>query len=254
MSQDFAIVLPEETVHEISEGRVQGKVGVCVVRGGEGSAYVVWPGTVASIVDGLPVAPSTDGFRVALPDVADEREALDLLMEAIRGEDGRIALGTPSGFIEAEKVHAHGLSLVFGEEGADVRVSRALATRLGWLQGDVVRMSLSSDGSTLALHCDDVGGSLVPCTGGGLEVSSYLVVPYRFRDLFTDWFSPAYWVSGGRIFFDVSEIPMAAVAEREDEEEVLLEQPPRWRPVRFVDGFLIGAAAASVASVATLLF
>jgi hypothetical protein len=248
MMNDFALVLPEEAVHALSEGRIQGKVGVCTVKGGEAVAYVAWPGSVAALVGTLPVTPSTAGHRVALPDVSDETEALDVILDAIRNEEGRIVLGTPAGFVESASVHAHGLAMMFGEEGLDVRVSRALASRLGWREGDAVRIALSSDGSTAAIHCDDDGGQLVPTarSTGGLEVASYLVVPFKLRNLMTDWFTPAYWVSGGRIFFDVSEIPQPSPEEEEASDpnhRPETEAPPRL--TRFVDGFLVGGALAA---------
>jgi putative hemolysin len=248
MMTDFALVLPEETVHALSEGRIQGKVGVCTVKGGEAVAYVAWPGSVAALVGTLPVTPSTAGHRVALPDVSDETEALDVVLEAIRNEEGRIVLGTPAGFVESAAVHAHGLAMMFGEEGLDVRVSKGLAARLGWREGDAVRIAMSSDGATAAIHCDEEGGQLVPTarSSGGLEVASYLIVPFKLRNLTTDWFSPAYWVSGGRIFLDVSEIPQPSVEEDEtSDENYRLDAEPSARSERFVDGFLVGGALAA---------
>lgn len=248
MMNDFALILPEETVHSLSEGRVQGKVGVCVVRGGEGSAYVSWPGSVEGLVGNLPVTPSTSGFRVALPDVADEKEALELLLDAIRREEGRVILGTPPGFVEAQPVQAHGLGMMFGEEGIDVRIAGGLAARLGWREGDCIRLATSSDGETAVLHCDQFGSPLVATAGssGRLEAASYLTAPFRMRGLLTDWFSPAYWISGGRIFFDLSEVPAATVDE--EEPTAVIPAPPEdaaRMPIRFVDGFLLGGFAAA---------
>lgn len=248
MTKDFALVLSEETVHALSEGRVQGRVAVCTVKGGEACAYIAWPGSVPTLVGDLPVSPCLAGHRVALPDISDEKEALDVIVEAIGGEEGRIVRGTPAGFVEADHVHAHGLAILFGEEGVDLRISRQLAARLGWREGDTVRLALSSDGSTVAIHCDDLGAQLVPTSrsGGGLEVASYVVTPFKLRNLTTAWVSPAYWVSGGRIFFDVSEIPqpLPMSSQSEEAEERPVERPGPF--TRFVDGFLLGGAAAAV--------
>jgi hypothetical protein len=255
MMNDFALILPEEAVNTLSEGRIQGKVGVCTVKGGEAVAYVAWPGSVPSLIGTLPVTPSMAGHRVALPDVSDETEALDIILEAIRNEEGRIVLGTPAGFVDAEPVHAHGLGMMFGEEGIDVRVSRVLASRLGWREGDAVRIALSSDGSTAAIHCDDVGGSLVPTarSAGGFEVASYLVAPYKLQNLVTDWFSPAYWVSGGRIFFDVSEIPQMPAEEDDLDLAYQMDAEIPLRFTRFVDGFIVGGALAAVLTAVSYL-
>lgn len=217
MYNDYAAVLPEETVSTISDGRIQGRVAVCIVRDAVAEAHVVWPSEAERLVGSLPRVPSTPGLPVALLDFEEEMEVLQAVEEAIRAEMVRLTYGAPPSFMEAGSILTAGLSLMFQEVGMDVRISPLLAGRLRWKEGDQIRFATSVDGSIGAIYCEESGTALIPSEteGGHLEVSSYLAFPSRFEELFTDWQTTEYWLADGRIFFDMGQF----YAEEDDEEE-----------------------------------
>lgn len=228
MYNDYAAVLPEETVSTLSDGRIQGKVAVCIVKDAVAESHVVWPSEAERLVGTLPRVPSTPGRPVALLDYEEEMEVLQTIEEAIRAETIRLTYGAPPSFMEAGSILTAGLSLMFQEIGVDVRISPLLAGRLRWKEGDQIRFATSVDGSIGAIYCEESGTALMPSEteGGHLEVSSYLAFPSRFEELFTDWQPAEYWLADGRIFFDMEQFYADADADEEEEaEEQSIDHP-----------------------------
>jgi hypothetical protein len=226
MYNDYAAVIPEETVSTLSDGRIQGRVAVCIVRDAVAEAHVVWPTEGERLVGTLPRVPSAPGHSAALLDFEEEMEVLQTIEEAIRAETVRLTYGAPPSFMEAGSVLTAGLLLMFQEVGVDVRISPLLAGRLRWKEGDQIRFATSVDGSIGSIYCEESGTSLIPseAEAGHLEVSSYLAFPSRFKELFTDWQPAEYWLADGRMFFDMSQF-YAEEAEEEYPDDRTIAHP-----------------------------
>lgn len=247
MYNDYAAVLPEEAVSTLSEGRIQGRVAVCIVKDAVAETHVVWPSEAERLVGTLPRVPSVAGRPSALLDFEEEMEVLQTIEEAIRAETIRLTYGAPPSFMEAGSVLTAGLSLMFQEVGVDVRISPLLAGRLRWKEGDQIRFATSVDGSIGAIYCEESGTALIPSEteSGHLEVSSYLAFPSRFEELFTDWQVAQYWLADGRIFFDMGQFHVEEVEEETSDEQSLVHPKQSFLDSSTFHGIAAGALAVS---------
>ncbi|NTF17497.1 hypothetical protein G6L37_03725 [Agrobacterium rubi] len=207
MLNDYALITPEETVSALSDGMIQGRLAVCVVRDAVAEVHVAWPADVARLTRGLPIVPSVRGQETAHLQFDEEMEAMQAIEDAVRSEVSRLTFGLPPSFMEVQPVLTSGLSMMFQEHGLDVRLSARLAERIRWKEGDTVAFGISPDGSIGVIYCDEPGTPLTPSQSelGNLEVSSYLALPTRFADYSTDWASVGYWISAGRIYFQMDQ-------------------------------------------------
>lgn len=263
MQNDFALIVSEETVSTISGGHIHGKIAVCAVRGGVAEIQVVWPGELDRLLEGLPVTPSMPGREAALVSIEEEAETLHAVEDAIRDEISRLTKGVPAYFLACEPMYYAGLKLMFQEHGIDLQISSKLAKELIWREGDKLRFAASIDGTTGVIYCDDRGSALIESTSeaGHLEVSSYLPRPDRVgEDYFTDWTAPTYWISDGRIYFDMAQFAgpeIAAPTKGQPDHDVVPEETYRIRapsPVsQVVSGFCIGAFLMASAALASRL-
>jgi hypothetical protein len=224
MYNDYAVVLPEEAVYTLSEGKLQGRIAVCVVRDAVSETHIIWPSEVDRLAKGLPRVPSKSGYPVALLDFDEEMEVLAAIEEAVRAEAVRLTFGAPPSFMEAGSILTAGLSMMFQDVGVDVRISPLLAQKIRWKEGDQIRLSTTVDGRIGCIFCEESGTSLIPseAESGHLEVSSYLPYPSFLGELFTDWQSIQYWIADGRIFFDLEKLgdevsPSSSLDEVEEE-------------------------------------
>ncbi len=249
MYNDYAAVLPEETVSTLSEGRIQGRVAVCIVKDAVAEAHVVWPSEAERLVGTLPRVPSAPGHPPALLDFDEEMEVLQTIEEAIRAETVRLTYGAPPSFMEAGSILTAGLSLMVQEIGVDVRISPLLAGRLRWKEGDQLRFATSVDGSIGSIYCEESGTALIPseAEAGHLEVSSYLAFPSRLKELFTDWKSAAYWLADGRIFFDMGQF-YSEEPDEEHRDEQIIASPKQ----SFLDSSTFHGIAAGALGVSTI--
>lgn len=220
MFNDYALVASEETVSSLSDGLVQGKVAVCIVRDAVAEVHVVWPADVHRLSRGLPIIPSVRGRDTAQLQFEEEAEALRVIEEAVREEASRLSFGPPASFMEVRPVMTAGLSLIFQDHGLDIRLSDRLSDRIRWKDGDPIAFALSPDGAIGCLYCDEGGTVLNPSETeiGHLEVSSYLALPTRFADFSTEWHTTDYWISAGRIYFDMDQFDEIQTFEVDDEE------------------------------------
>jgi hypothetical protein len=227
MHNDYAVVLSEEAVSTVSEGRIQGKIAVCLVKDAVAEVHVSWPSALSRLVGDLPRVPSVRGSERVILDFEEEMEVLATIEDAVRSEISRLTYGAPPSFMEVEPLLTSGLSLMFMNVGVDARFSRKLADRLRWKEGDQIRLALSADGSIAVVYCDEAGAALIPSEtdGGSLEVSSYLPAPVRFGEFYTDWEQPSYWISEGRIYFEMGQFASESASEDGDEDVAPVPQP-----------------------------
>ena len=261
MLNDYAMIVSEETVHTLSEGRLDGRVAVAVVSAGVAEVHVLPLADVGSVVRELPTIPARPGQDAFLIGIEEELEILLAVEEHVRNEAVRRGFGPPPGFTIIEAVRRHGLKVMVGEDGIDLRVSGKLARNAGWRSGDHVGIAVASDGHTACVFLGEGGRQLVPAPADSdaLEVSSYLPVPHAFADsASTDWSECVYWVAGGRIYFDIRQFDVAEpIVEREEIQGAAVhvsEAAPAHKAARVLDGeFFIGAAwAACVVALAGL--
>jgi len=249
MFNDYALVASEETVSSLSDGLVQGKIAVCAVRDAVAEVHVVWPSDMGRLTRGLPIVPSMRGRDTAHLQFEEEMEALQAIEDAVREEALRLSFGPPSSFMEVRPVLTAGLALMFQEHGLDVRISARLHERLKWREGDQLAFAVSPDGGVGVLYCDEAGTSLTasPSDLGQLEVSSYLALPTRFADYSTEWHTTEYWISGGRIYFDMDQFAEMPASDSEPDETF---DAAAFRPASsFLDSTIFhGAAAGSLAT------
>jgi hypothetical protein len=257
MFNDYALILQEEAVASLSDGHVQGKVAVCIVRDAVAEVHVVWPAEVSTLSEGLPVVPSRRGSETLLLDFEEEMEALQAVEEAVLAEGTRLNLGKPPTFMEVRPVLTAGLSVMFCEAGLDIKLSGLLLQKLRWRKGDQVAFAVSPDGGVGCIYCEEIGTALAESQTdqGHLEVSSYLALPSRLAGQVTDWETPEYWISAGRIYFDLGQFSVQEVVESEETRPS--EIPMRTRSLldaSLVRGVAVGALAVTAAAVAARLF
>jgi hypothetical protein len=256
MHNDYAAIVPEEAVSTLSEGRIQGKVAICVVRDAVAETHVVWPSEAERLAADLPRVPSAYGHPAARLDFDEEMEVLQTIEEAIRAETVRLTYGPPPSFMEAGSILTAGLLLMFQEVGIDVRISPLLAGKLRWREGDQVRFATSADGRISSIYCDESGTALIPseAEAGHLEVSSYLAFPSRLGELFTPWQAAEYWVADGRIFVDMDQFSTEAPEDdpaRVEEAEAPTRKSFLDSPV--IHGIAVGAVCVSALAVVAKL-
>lgn len=251
MLNDFALIVSEETVHGLSDGRIDGRVAVAVVSNGVAEIHVVPLSDAAPLVGSLPRIPAPDGQDAFLLDHEEELELLGAVEEYVRNEVARKSFGPPPGFVQIESAMHHGLSVMVTEDGLDLRVGRKLADKARWKAGDRIGASVSSDGRTMCVFLAETGRELVPShlELGALEASSYLPVPHGYAErLASTWAECSYWVSDGRIFFDVGQFEVVPEdadplpMEDEDEKPVV---PRSERLASLLDGHLVQGAVYS---------
>lgn len=250
MLNDYALIVSEETVSSMSDGLVQGKVAVCVVRSSVAEVHVVWPSEVDRLTSGLPKVPAHRGCETLYLEYEEEAEVLETISDAVRDEASRLSVGLPVGFMEVRPMLSNGLDLMFQEHGLDVRISVKLAALTRWKEGDAIAFGISPDGEIGVLCCEEAGTGLAASLTeiGSLEVSSYLALPSRFADYATDWQSVEYWVSQGRIYFAMNQF---SVLEAEAPGSVDDPEPSTFVPAKSVldSTFLHGIAAGSLSLV-----
>lgn len=266
MQNDFALVVSEGTVSTLSGGAIQGKLAVCAVRGGVAEIHVVWPSDVARIVGSLPVLPSMTGHPTALVSLEEELETMRAAEDAVREEITRLNKGAPAYFMPVEPMYFTGLKIMFQDHGIDFQLSSKLAKELLWRDGDMLRFASSIDGLTGVIYCDEQGSSLIESTSevGYLEISSYLPKPDRVgQSCLTDWTSPTYWISEGRIYFDMVQFGETAAPTSDNEQwssAVDVVESGYYRPQRstrddIIIGFCMGAfIMAGLALVSRVVF
>lgn len=227
--ENFAVVIEPEAVRAMASSPSVAGYAVCVVTGDAAICHLVETRQeVERLVGSLPVAPSGYSCEAALLPFEVEAEAIALLADEIASLS---ALHQPSklpdGFLPGMPRLEGGLKVRLTEYGLDIAVSLALASGLGWREGDGLMLGASPCGRFIAMAKGPGGPALVREVSdpGMLQIDRDLSgVPLGIELGQTDWVFPQYQTREGAIVLAAADLTRRKPVRREEVTTVVL--PP----------------------------